>query len=322
MKKSILAIAVAATMAAPAAMAAPTVYGNLHMTILDLDSMTDGPDLTSNTSAIGVKGSEDLGDGLKAIYKMEFQVDVTDSGATDGGTTGLVNRDQFAGLKGGMGTIKFGTMSSNYKQLGGKVDSLYRTPAEGRGFIHTQSRLHNGRATNRGRMTNAVQYASPKMGGVSLVANTTVSNSPDETAGIGVRYNSKAFMAYVDYIDTVPGGSSVSTNATESAVKVGGKFSSGAFFVGAQYEDAEDLTGYNYTHLNGGFSIDANNIITATYGTAAHINTSTMDTDGLAVAYIHTLSKMTMLYAAIVDKSSDTAALDDNGWALGFRKKF
>ena len=34
MKKSILAIAVAATMAAPAAvMAAPTVYGNVHLSL-------------------------------------------------------------------------------------------------------------------------------------------------------------------------------------------------------------------------------------------------------------------------------------------------
>ncbi|MBL4712148.1 MAG: porin, partial [Gammaproteobacteria bacterium] len=69
MKNSLLAIAVAASMAAPAVMAAaPTIYGNIHLTILDLDSNND-LDLTSNTSAIGVKGSEDLGDGLKAIYK-------------------------------------------------------------------------------------------------------------------------------------------------------------------------------------------------------------------------------------------------------------
>ena len=78
MKKSILAIAVAATMAAPAAMAAPTVYGNVHLSIVDLDSLNNLV-MTSNTSAIGVKGSEDLGDGLKAIYKVEFQLDATGS---------------------------------------------------------------------------------------------------------------------------------------------------------------------------------------------------------------------------------------------------
>ncbi len=82
-----------------------------------------------------------------------------------------------------MGTVKFGTMSSNYKQMGGKVDPLYRTPLEGRGFLKTQSSLHGGRGINRGRQTNTVQYSSPKMGGIQLVANTTFSGSPDETYG-------------------------------------------------------------------------------------------------------------------------------------------
>ena len=213
MKKSILAIAVAATMAAPAAvMAAPTVYGNVHLSLNQADN--DIPDadnnlsVSSNTSAIGVKGSEDLGDGLKAIYKVEFGVTIgpgptTDpdsdfiNGATAGGLTG---RDQFMGLKGGFGAIKFGTMSSNYKQMGGKVDPLYRTPLEGRGFLNTQSKLHGGKGMNRGRQTHTAQYVSPKMAGIQLVANTTFSGSNDETSGIGIRWSNKAFLVYADYI--------------------------------------------------------------------------------------------------------------------------
>ncbi len=148
MKKSILVLAVAATMAAPAAMAETTVYGNVHVSINDFDTKSD-IDMTSNTSSVGVKGSEDLGDGLKAIYKIEFQVDVAEGSdrKTDNSGNGdaLTQRDIFVGLKGGMGTIKFGTMSSNYKQMGGKVDPLYRTRLEGRGFLATQSDLHKGR---------------------------------------------------------------------------------------------------------------------------------------------------------------------------------
>ena len=355
MKKSILAIAVASLAASSAAMADPTVYGNIHLSILGFDK-SDGtgagtsgdPLMTSNTSAIGVKGSEDLGDGLKAIYKAEFQMDAATGGFTNTNTTysydptdpdadvngyvenesstsngnALTQRDIFAGLKGGFGTFKVGTMSSNYKQKGGKVDALYRTPAEGRGFIQTQSRLHNGRAINRGRMTSAVQYTTPKMAGFSLVANTSVSGSSDETVGFGVRYENKAILAFVDYIDAQPGGASISTNTTESAVKAGAKFSAKSFFIGGQFESAEDLTGNDYLHVNGGFLINANNIITATYGTASHVTTSTLDTTGMAVAYDHKMSKMTDVYVAYVDRSSDTASKEDSAWALGFRKKF
>jgi len=333
MKKSILAIAVvAASVAAPAAIAAPTVYGNIHLTVVDLDS-NENLDLTSNTSAIGVKGSEDLGDGMKAIYKVEFQMNPADGGeandGTDEGTSGnaLTQRDVFVGLKGGMGTVKFGTMSSNYKQKGGKVDSLYRSPVEGRGFMHTQSRLHNGRAINRGRATNQLQYSSPKMGGIQLVANTTMSNSEDETFGVGIRYETKAILAFVDFIDAQP-GTAVSGNGatqdTESAVKVGGKFKTKAFHVALQYEDAEDLTGFNYLHANAGFNINKNNSVQATVGTAEHATNGDADTTSFALAYIHSLSKMTSLYVAYGDVSDDLDAgsKENDALALGIKKKF
>jgi len=360
MKKSILAIAVAATMAAPAAvMAAPTVYGNIHLSINDIDTQED-LDLASNTSAIGVKGSEDLGNGLKAIYKAEWQMDPAGD-STAGASGGLKSRDQFVGLKGGMGTLKLGTMSTNYKQKGGKVDSLYRTPVEGRGLLHTQSNLHNGKGIDRGRMTNGVQYSSPKMGGIQLVVNTTLSDDEDETIGVGLRYETKGFMAYVDWIDGKPiasaiGGAfnsvlaaeivanaalavpltdaqvkanlqadinpSIGTEDTESAVKVGGKYSTKAFHVAAQYEDAEDLTGYNYIHLNAGYNIDKNNSIQVTYGEAEHVTFSDIDTESFAVAYNHQLSKMTNVYLAYGDRSSDSDDLENDALALGIRKKF
>lgn len=319
MKKSLLAIAVvAASVAAPAAMAAPTLYGNVHLSINDFDS-AQNPDMTSNTSAIGVKGSEDLGDGMKAIYKAEFQMDPADTGANG---DALTSRDMFVGLKGGMGTLKLGTFSSNWKQKGGKVDSLYRTRLEGRGFLATQSRLHSGRAINRGRMTNAVSYTSPKMGGIQMVVNTTVSGSDDETLGAGLRWANKSIHAYVDYIDTVPSGDSVSINNTESAVKVGGKFKTKAFHVAAQYESAEDVVGNNYIHLNAGFNINKNNSIQATYGTASHIDNSALDTTSFAVAYNHKMSKKTNVYIGYGDKSSDTASREDNVITAGIKKKF
>ncbi len=316
MKKSILAIAVvAASVAAPAVMAAPTVYGNVHLSIADFDSK-DNLVMSSHTSSIGVKGSEDLGDGLKAIYKVEFQLNATGS---SGNGDALTQRDVFVGVKGGMGTIKLGAISSNYKQKGGKVDSLYRTPVEGRGFLDTQSSLHNGRAINRGRMTNQLQYSSPKMGGVQLVANTTFSNSDDETVGVGVRYKTKDILAYADYIDTQPltGGP-----GTETAFKIGGKYSTKAFHVAGQYEAAEDVTGFDFIHVNGGFNINKNNSIQVTAGTATHITTGARDTTSFAVAYVHSLSKMTMLYAAYGDKSSDTTTSEESAFALGIRKKF
>ena len=340
MKKSILAIAVAATMAAPAAvMAAPTVYGNVHLSINAADNDVPNADnniqMSSNTSAIGVKGSEDLGDGLKAIYKVEFGVNVLgkpdttpdDSAGDAAGSDGVLNgRDQFVGLKGGWGTAKVGTMSSNYKQMGGKVDPLYRTPLEGRAFLQTQSgTLHGGRGVNRGRQTNTLQYVSPKMAGIQLVANTTFSGSNDETSGIGLRWSNKAFLAYVDYISGQTGTAGLDCTSpaceTESAVKIGGKFSAKAFAVALQYEAAEDRTGSDFIFGAGTWNINKNNALILTAGQKS-AKADNRDTTGVAVAYNHKMSKMTNVYVGYGAKSADQDLKDESMLTFGLRKKF
>ena len=176
MKKRFLVAAVAATLVSPlAAHAEATVYGNVHLSIdskseLDLD----GPSMNSNTSSLGVKGKEDLGGGMSALFKLEFQVDPSERNKT------ITDRDQWVGLKGAMGTAKFGTMSSNYKQMGGKIDPMYRTQLEGRGFMNGQSGLHSGASENGGRSTNTFQYSSPKMSGMQVVFNYTFAGGADE----------------------------------------------------------------------------------------------------------------------------------------------
>jgi len=350
MKKSILAIAVAATMAAPAAMAAPTIYGNLHFSINAADNDIVGADnavkMSSNTSAVGVKGSEDLGDGLKAIYKAEWEIDTLQNNNVDpdgsiipntGGSGALTGRDQFLGLKGGFGTIKLGTMSSNYKQMGGKVDPLYRTPLEGRGFLDTQSGdLHGGKGVNRGRQTDTVQYVSPKMGGISLVVNTTLSgagdgagntNATDETTGVGIRWSNKAFMVYADWIDGVPQNRAPSSTGTgsESAMKVGGKFTAKAFSAALQYEAAADSTSRDYIFLAGTFNINKNNGLILTYGMTdveEAAGDPSEDTTGVAVAYNHKMSKMTNVYVGYGAVSSDVNNEDRSMLTAGMKVKF
>jgi len=323
MKKTLIATAVAAGMLATgAAQADPTVYGILHLSIdtfsdhhIDVgddgvigggDDSTiksDAPTMNSNTSAIGVKGSEDLGGGLKAIYKAEFKVDPF-SGDPSGGS--LQRRDVWIGLKGGWGKAAVGTMSSNYKQMGGKIDPLYRTVAEGRGILNMQSGLHGGAGINGGRMTQALQYTTPKMAGIEIVINTTLSgvdNSTctsatggcDETLGAGIRWSNKNWLLYADYLDPNAAGTGPANNpqaSDESIAKVGGKWSNKAFQVGAQYEMAEDQTGGDYMFLNGLWNINSKNAVTVSYGQQDKISSA------YALAYVFSMSKQTNVYAA------------------------
>ena len=378
MKRNILTLAVAAGLIASAGVASadPTLYGRVHLAI---ESSSDGADdgvdvgnsginedldMNSRKSVIGVKGTEDLGGGLKAFYKAEWEIDPADSGSGDptgnqgneGAGKNLSGRDQFVGLKGGWGKVLLGTASSNYKQMGSKVDPFWHHAAEGRNYINTMSPYHGSKGTDRGRMTNMVQYTTPKMAGIEVVANYTLSGASsdvpapadgqstcgggvgaigdlgtgcggDEVLGVGVRWSNKAFMAYFDYLDPdqYGTGSITDANATESdesIMKIGGKFSAKQFWISAQYEMTEDQTGGDYMFLAGNFDINKNNAIMASVGQNTDIS------NGYAIGYTHKMSKQTKVYvdySAITDEVDGSASpdkFDDSVIALGIVKSF
>jgi len=70
MKKTIIAAALSAAVAAPAAMADVSIYGLAH---LDIEDSV----LNDRASRIGFKGSEDLGNGMKVSWLYETQVNFT-----------------------------------------------------------------------------------------------------------------------------------------------------------------------------------------------------------------------------------------------------
>ncbi|MFV1985465.1 MAG: porin, partial [Thiohalomonadales bacterium] len=150
MNKKLLALAVAAAMTAPVvATAAPTVGGMLQVEIGSVSNDGYGENngtknrggftrsITAGNSGIKVtdnkrgrlwiKGSEDLGGGMKANYKFEWQVDTPIGQLNDGGREGWV------GLSGGFGAVELGRIKSPYKYTGGvKYDPFVTTYMEAR----------------------------------------------------------------------------------------------------------------------------------------------------------------------------------------------
>ncbi len=329
MKKRFLVAAVAATLVSPlAAQADVTVYGNVHLSI-DSPSYgdparNDNISMSSNTSSIGVKGKEDLGGGMSAIFKLEWQVDPSERNrvSNGSGSGALTDRDQWVGLKGAMGTVKLGTMSNNYKMMGGKIDPMYRTRLEGRGFMNTQSNLHSGAGQNGGRSTNTLQYVSPKMGGMMMVFNYTFSGNDDETLGLGIHYKTKKIIGYIDYLDVQTGGGN-----SEAAVKVGGSFKMGAITLGLQYESVEDaICGANCNGSAPGDTIFAsfNWKVSDSGNVAMSLGDNGMDDMGYALMYNHKLSKRTNTYIGYGDNASGAGsdADDQQLLTLGVRHKF
>jgi hypothetical protein len=72
--------------------------------------------VSTNSSYIGFKGAEALGNGLTAVFQFESGV-----GFDNAGTLGAT-RDSFVGVAGGFGTVVLGNLTGPTRALGGAVD--------------------------------------------------------------------------------------------------------------------------------------------------------------------------------------------------------
>lgn len=308
MRKNALTLALAgALFATPAAFAGGfnyQLYGNLNAAMDLVDD--DQADLSSNTSAFGVKGSQKLSEdsNTKAIFKFEFQIDVTER------NTNIVDRDQWIGMKGDFGKVLVGTMTMNYKQTH-NTDNMWRTNLEARGFLNTISNLHKGDANDRGRMTNTIQYSSNKIaGGLMFIGNVSFDGDQDDAYGLGVRYKTDDLLLY---LDTFHDGA-----LEEDAWKVGGTFNMGSLKVGAQYESAEEVSGYDYIHASATYKMDKKNSVKFHIGKA---DSNTAENTSWALMFDHKFNKQINMYAGYGSRDNNNAS-DQDMISVGARYKF
>ncbi len=180
MNKKLMTLAVAGALAAPAgALAQVTVYGraNLGVDRYEAKGSTAGTasDLAARNrvfdsgSRIGVRGVEDLGGGLRAVFSIESGVNVDNgsnlgqNGAANTSTGFLGSRDSSAGLESSFGRVTFGRQSvlwtnGTIMQSGANYVNIDVPMATvGGGF---------GRVTGFGtRINNTLMYTFPTMSG-------------------------------------------------------------------------------------------------------------------------------------------------------------
>src|SRR3954454_25372228 len=176
MNKKLLAIAIAGVVAAPLAQAQTanvTLYGRLNLdTEVIINQKQDAAPfnkqniyrVSTNSSRLGVRGTESLGGGLSAVFQIESSITADNSGGT------LAGRETFVGLQGGWGTVKIGYFLSPYDD----IQSLFGSaPTLQTGILGSQSIWSNtgyvGNTTDTGsfddRVANSIRYDSPNIAG-------------------------------------------------------------------------------------------------------------------------------------------------------------
>lgn len=133
----------------------------------------------SRASRLGVKGSEDLGGGLKAIYQLEFGVNLNDTNNNVvSNADSITYRNSFVGLAGNFGTFLMGRHDTPMKISTGKLDMFVDTMADYNGTVGFRDL----------RADNVIAYISPSWSGFQFAG--AVIPVGGATAGFGENLNS------------------------------------------------------------------------------------------------------------------------------------
>jgi len=346
MQKKLIALAVAG-LASTAAFAQTnvTVYGVMDATydFVGASQSTaatkvknDGR-VSANSSYLGFKGVEDLGNGLKAVFQIETGVtnDATNGNGYQGAVAANANasntlfgtmRDTYVGITGGFGTVVAGNLTAAGRALGAKVD--VNAGATGMGFQgalygNTVTNTATGATGNSGvdnRTGNAIAYISPNFSGFSALAawgagseQKDAATRTDNVWSLGLNYEGGPFYAGYAYtqVDNVSNGA----DAKAKSHRVGGYYKFGAGQVGLLW-DRTDLNASdsndskrNVWLLNGKVNVGAKGAVIAGYGKAGDVgNANNTGATHAFVGYEHSLSKRTVLKAIYAQVRNEAGA--------------
>jgi predicted porin len=217
MNKKLVAVAVAGVLAAPLAAQAQTanvtLYGRLNIDY-ELINGKQPPvcnpagstncsqpnpaisRLSSNSSRLGVRGTESLGGGLNAIFQIEQNV----SGDTgNSSTSGFASRETFVGLQGAWGTFKMGKFLMPYDDLHpifGNVPT-YTTSILSTADLWSQGTLSKFAGGFDARLGNSLRYDSPVYSGFNGDHASELRHA--YVFGIAGYYNNGPIQAGVGY---------------------------------------------------------------------------------------------------------------------------
>lgn len=191
MKKSLIALAALAAVGAASAQSSVTLYGiaDISAGVVEVDGVSRETGFNKanlQQSRVGIKGSEDLGNGLKAVFNYEHGF----NSANGAFTAGAEARRAVVGLQGGFGSVL----------LGRDKLPLYRltedTSADSISDFSTTNLVGEKR-------TNGIHYAGNFAGvGVSAAVGYDrhdditdgTQDTQSTTYGLGLSYSTGPFM--------------------------------------------------------------------------------------------------------------------------------
>ncbi len=201
--------------------------------------------MQSNSSLLGFKGTEDLGNGLKALFQAETTLNMTGTNDAKTGSGGVSTstssvfgslRDTFVGLNSKYGTLQGGYLSTPYRASLTSFDVMPGATGSGTiekimGTMRTSQQALGGQVEpvayefGSSQRATAIAYAMPTMYGFDAAIAYTGSNNNGSTNQSSVSEATSATQA----TQTPVGVMAFNLGWTGYGVNVKGAFSQGKY---------------------------------------------------------------------------------------------
>ncbi len=320
-------------LAALVALAAPAVHAQSTVTLFGLVDVSVGrsqapgaPSVTKvesgqmTTSFFGIKGSEDLGGGMSAVYALESFL------RADSGSNGRFNgdaywaRNSYVGLSSSAGTVTVGRNTTslfvNTLLFNAFGDSFSFSPA----IRHTFTSGSDFQVSGDTGWSDSVKYSSPNFGGLSFTAQAALSEAGGgRNIGASALYFGGPFAAGFAWQSVKKGAAEPNTDSWQ----LGGSYSFAPFKVFAQYGSTDNKTANKTTKVFG----LGGEMVVGQLGKvllqANKLSTDVVDADRTTISagYDYQISKRTDLYAVYMNDKL-TKLSTGNNYAVGIRHRF
>ena len=345
MKKTLVAIAALAVVGAASAQV--TLYGKIDATVkastTGKSGATTAADLTKfsldsaglSGSRWGVKGSEDLGGGLKASFQLENGFAVDTGAAAQGGL--LFGRQAYVTLGGGFGSVSLGRQYGTIDNVMGYLDVQgYATnSAMGSAFA---GGAHSDGTDGSGRINNSLVYTTPSVSGFTGVVHYAPGEDKTATAaataysGFYAMYSAgplfvmggyeqrnsqatAAVAAVASDITTTPiklGSAAVAAkaSATISGGMIGATYDLGSVKLSGAIENGKTTGASDFGYMIGAAIPMGAAALQLGWASEAQSADGMVDgtSDGLGATVVYTLSKRTNVYGSFIRTNVTPAA--------------
>jgi predicted porin len=331
MKKLLIATAALAMVAGTVqAQSNVTLYGAVGASTNSIETngvkapaaSADGSKDYLGTTALGIKGSEDLGGGNKAFFMLEGDLSMTGAVGAPGDDM-LFNRHAHVGIQSkDLGTVSIGRQNDSIKDLTG-IGQVYNLSDN----LHTNTQVGS-------RYAQVYKYATPTFNG--LKATYSYSNGPankNTSADGSTTLNSFAISYALNKNYRFGFGQGTLSSSTAADVKttyLGARAAFGDFTVGAHYSmnekgsDELNQTMVSVNYKMGKIDLKAHYVTNdATGSVIGTAGASTSDGKGYGLMAVYNLSKRTAAYAGYADfDQTDVTTYDQKVTTIGLFHKF